>query len=104
MARIWQDAGGGWVAELADETGQVMAQVALFDPLQGPQRSKTMGEFRIDDLKRPPAALYKTGRKTHLVDKQNRPVCRELHLKNDAFEAEGYNLRSTTFRGLVDRR
>lgn len=29
VARIGPDAGGGWVAELADEPGQVMAQIAL---------------------------------------------------------------------------
>jgi len=30
VARTYQDAGGGWVAELTDESGQLMAQVALF--------------------------------------------------------------------------
>ena len=30
VARIRPDAGGCWVAEVTDESGQVMAQVALF--------------------------------------------------------------------------
>ena len=34
VARIWPGAGGGWVAGLADESGQVMAQVIVW-PLQG---------------------------------------------------------------------
>jgi hypothetical protein len=35
VARTWQDVGGGWVAEVTDQSGQLVAQVALFDPLQG---------------------------------------------------------------------
>jgi hypothetical protein len=31
VARTYQDAGGSWVAELVDESGQVMAQVALHE-------------------------------------------------------------------------
>lgn len=29
VARIQPDAGGGWVAELVNETGQAMAEIAL---------------------------------------------------------------------------